>query len=85
MNATSLVGACPVWKAEHIILFLPQPSLIDWAFCIGEEMKHYKKWGTVSSGAELYMLSHAERTRKRKQKKKLTGQRLPAFKVHKNK
>ena len=24
-------GACPVWKAGHIILFLPQPSLIDWA------------------------------------------------------
>lgn len=45
-------------------------------------MKHYKNWGTVSSGAELYMLNHAERTRKRKQKKKSTGQRLPAFKVH---
>lgn len=27
-------------------------------------MKHYKNWGTVSSGAELYMLNHAERTRK---------------------
>ena len=27
-------------------------------------MKHYKKWGTVSSGAELYMLNHAERHRK---------------------
>ncbi len=48
-------------------------------------MKQYKNWGTVSSGAELYMLNHAERTRKRKQKKKLTSQRLPAFKVHKNK
>ena len=47
-------------------------------------MKHYKNWGTVSGGAELYMLNHAERTRKRKQKKKPTGQRLPAFKVHKN-
>lgn len=45
-------------------------------------MKHYKNWGTVSGGAELYMLNHAERTRKRKQKKKLTGQRLPALKVH---
>ena len=48
-------------------------------------MRHTKKWGTVSGGAELYMLNHAERTRKRKQKKKLTGQRLSAFKVHKNK
>ncbi|MGX5165541.1 hypothetical protein ACWKST_07020 [Limosilactobacillus reuteri] len=47
-------------------------------------MKHYKNWGTVSSGAELYMLAHAERTRKRLVKKKPTGQRLPAFKVHKN-
>lgn len=48
-------------------------------------MKHYKNWGTVSSGAELYMLNRAERTRKRLAKKKPTGQRLPAFKVHKNK
>ena len=46
-------------------------------------MRHYKNWGTVSSGAELYMLNHAERHRK--QKEKLTGQRLPAFKVHRNK
>ncbi len=28
-------------------------------------MKHYKNWGTVSSGAELYMLNHAERHRKK--------------------
>ena len=27
-------------------------------------MRHTKKWGTVNSGAELYMLAHAERTRK---------------------
>ena len=47
-------------------------------------MKHYKNWGTVSSGAELYMLNHAERTRKRLVKKKPAGQRLPAFKEHKN-
>ena len=47
-------------------------------------MRWTKNWGTVSSGAELYMLNHAERTRKRKQKKKPTAQRLPAFKVHKN-
>lgn len=48
-------------------------------------MYYTKKWGTVSSGAELYMLNHAEHTRKRMIKKKLTGQRLSAFKVHKNK
>lgn len=34
------------------------------AFLFGGKMKHYKNWGTVSSGAELYMLNHAERTRK---------------------
>ena len=66
-------------------IYITQAWSNDWAFCIGEEMKHYKKWGTVSGGAELYMLNHAERTRKRKQKKKLTGQRLPAFKVHNKK
>lgn len=48
-------------------------------------MHHTKKWGTVSSGAELHMLAHAERTRKRLAKKKPTGQRLPTVKVHKNK
>lgn len=48
-------------------------------------MRHTKKWGTVSGGAELYMLNHAEHTRKRMIKKKPTGQRLPAFNVHKNK
>lgn len=47
-------------------------------------MFHTKSWGTVSGNAELYMLNHAEHTRKRKMKKKPTGQRLPAFKVHKN-
>ena len=47
-------------------------------------MRTTKNWGTVSSGAELHMLAHAERTRKRLAKKKPTGQRLPAFKVHKN-
>ena len=52
------------------------------AFLFGGKMKHYKNWGTVSSGAELHMLAHAERTRKRLAKKKPTGQRLPAFKVH---
>ena len=53
------------------------------AFLFGGKMKHYKNWGTVSSGAELHMLAHAERTRKRLAKKKPTGQSLPAFKVHK--
>lgn len=48
-------------------------------------MKWTKNWGTVSGNAELYMLAHAERTRKRKHKKKLKGQRLPAFNIHKNK
>lgn len=47
-------------------------------------MRNYKNWG-VSCGSEVYMMAHAERTRKRLAKKKLTGQRLPAFKVHKNK
>ena len=46
----------------------PKPSLYGWAFCIGEKMKHYKNWGTVSSGAELYMLNHAERHRKQKKR-----------------
>lgn len=35
-------------------------------------MRHTKKWGTVNSGAELYMLNHAEHTRKRMTKKKST-------------
>lgn len=42
-------------------------------------MRHTKKWGTVNSGSELYMLNHAERHMK--QKKKPTGQRLSAVKV----
>ncbi len=41
-------------------------------------MKRTKTWGLISSGAEQYMMSHAERTRKRLAKKKPTGQRLPA-------
>ncbi|WP_191993445.1 hypothetical protein [Limosilactobacillus reuteri] len=48
-------------------------------------MKWTKNWGTVSSGAELHMLAHAERTRKRLAKKKPTSVDLSAFKVHKNK
>lgn len=49
------------------------------------KMRHTKKWGTVNSGSELYMLNHAEHTHQRMRKKKPTGQSLPAFKVHKNK
>ena len=48
-------------------------------------MRWTKNWGTVSSGAELYMLNHAEHTHQRMRKKKLTGQHLPTVKVHKNK
>ena len=48
-------------------------------------MRWTKSWGTVSGGAELYMLAHAERTRKQLAKKKPTGQHLSAFKVRKNK
>ena len=33
-------------------------------FLFGGKMKHYKNWGTVSSGAELYMLNRAERHRR---------------------
>lgn len=35
-------------------------------------MRHTKKWGTVNSGAELYMLNHAEHTHKQMTKKKST-------------
>ena len=42
-----------------------------------------KRFGLVASKQEYMMLCQAERHMK--QKKKLTGQRLPAFKVHKNK
>lgn len=44
-------------------------------------MRLTRKWGTVSSNAELYMLNHAEHTRKeieRMHKKKPAGQRLSA-------
>ena len=41
-------------------------------------MRTTKNWGFTNSEAELYMLAHAERTRKRLVKKKPTGQRLPA-------
>ena len=50
-------------------------------------MRNTKQYGLVSSWQEHQMLIHAEHTyeRKHKQKKKSTGQNLPAFKVHKNK
>lgn len=41
-----------------------------------------RNWGYVSSREELAMLNRAERHYK--QKKKPTGQNLPAFKVGKN-
>lgn len=47
-------------------------------------MRTTKRWGFVNSTAQEYMLNHAERTRKQLAKKKPTGQRLSAFKVHKN-
>ena len=42
-----------------------------------------KRFGLVASKQEYLMLCRAERHMK--QKNKPTGQRLPAFKVHKNK
>ena len=49
-------------------------------------MRNTKSYGVVSCWQEHKMLVKAEHTyeREHKQKKKLTGQRLPAFKVHKN-
>lgn len=41
-------------------------------------MRHTKKWGTVSSGAELYMLNRAERHRRELERERKTIQgRLP--------
>lgn len=51
-------------------------------------MKSTKKWGFVNSGAQLYMLNHAEHTRIKlsKQKKRPTySQSVPAFSLSKNK
>ena len=53
------------------------------AFLFGGKMFQTKRFGLVASKQEYMMLCRAERHRK--QKEKLTGQRLPAFKVHKNK
>lgn len=47
-------------------------------------MKWTKNWGTVSGSAELYMLNHAEHTRKRLQKKKPMQKNAPAFNVKKS-
>ena len=38
-------------------------------------MKRTKNWGTVSSGAELHMLAHAERHRKELEHERKTIQR----------
>ena len=53
-------------------------QLNGWLFYLEIIMRTTKNWGFTNSGAELYMLAHAERTRKRLAKKKPTGQRLPA-------
>lgn len=40
-------------------------------------MRNYKNWG-VSCGAEVYMMAHAERTRKElERERKTTQRRLP--------
>ena len=42
------------------------------------KMRHTKNWGTVSSGAELHMLAHAERHRKELEREcKVIARRLP--------
>ena len=46
-------------------------------------MYQTKRFGLVASKQEYMMLCRAEKHMKKK--KKETGQRLPAFKVHKNK
>lgn len=48
-------------------------------------MHQTKRFGLIASKQEYLMLCRAEHTRKRLAKKKPTGQRLSAFKVHKNK
>ena len=41
-------------------------------------MKRTKNWGTVSGGAELYMMSYAERHRKElERERKVIQRRLP--------
>ena len=41
-------------------------------------MRTTKKWGFTNSGAELYMLAHAERTRKElERERKVIARRLP--------
>ena len=41
-------------------------------------MRWTKNWGTVSSGAELHMLAHAERHRKElERERKVIERRLP--------
>ena len=53
------------------------------AFLFGGKMYQTKRFGLVASKQEYLMLCRAERTLKHN--KKPTGQRLSAFKVHKNK
>ena len=50
------------------------------AFLFGDKliMRMTKKWGFVNSKAELYMLAHAERTRKElERERKVIQRRLP--------
>lgn len=39
-------------------------QLNGWLFCLEIIMRTTKNWGFTNSGAELYMLAHAERHRK---------------------
>ena len=55
------------------------------AFLFGGKMFQTKRFGLVASRQEYQMLCRAEGHMNKIQKKKPTGQRLPAFKVHKNK
>ena len=45
------------------------------AFLFGDKliMRTTKRWGFVNSKAELYMLAHAERTRKKIERKRKRG------------
>lgn len=40
-------------------------------------MRHTKKWGTVNSGAELYMLNRAEHHRKELERRESSKRKYP--------
>lgn len=67
-----------LWQAKLLFAFENQ----NWNYLGALSMYQSKRFGLVSSWQEYQMLCRADRHMK--QKKKLTGQRLPAFKVHKN-